>query len=158
MSVRLWTGHMASAKSTGRKTVEVKTKPGMVDVAAFMGSVDDIEKRGDAETLIAMMKQISGEEPVMWGSSIVGFGRYTYTYASGKTGEWMITGFSPRKSALSIYIMPGFSDYGELLAKLGKYKTGKSCLYVKRLADIDMDVLRTLVARSYRFMQDKYSG
>ncbi|MCY6381667.1 DUF1801 domain-containing protein [Hoeflea prorocentri] len=149
---------MASVKFRDAKTVEVKTKPGLADVGAFIGAIDDVEKRSDAEVLIAMMKKISGEEPVMWGSSIIGFGRYTYTYASGKTGEWMITGFSPRKSAISIYIMPGFSQYGELLAELGKYKTGKSCLYVKRLEEIDMNVLRTLVAHSYRFMQDKYSA
>ena len=149
---------MVSAKSSSKNTVDLKTKPGKANVGEFVGAIDDAKKRGDAERLIAMMKEISGEDPVMWGSSIIGFGRYRYTYASGKTGEWMITGFSSRKSALSIYIMPGFSDQDGLLSKLGKYKTGKSCLYVKRLDDVDMEILRELVARSYSFMKEKYSA
>ena len=149
---------MVSAKSSSKKTVNLKTKPGKADVGEFVGAIHDAKKRGDAERLIAMMREISGEEPVMWGSSIIGFGRYAYTYASGKTGEWMITGFSPRKSALTIYIMPGFSELDGLLSKLGKHKTGKSCLYVKRLDDVDTDILRALVARSYSFMKEKYSA
>jgi len=99
------------------------------------------------------MKKITGEEPVMWGSSIIGFGNYTYKYASGREGDWMLTGFSPRKQALTLYIMSGFDAYEGLLGKLGKFKTGKSCLYVKKMEDVDQDVLEELVKQSVDHMK-----
>ncbi len=94
------------------------------------------------------MKEITGEEPTLWGDSIVGFGRYHYTYESGREGDWFLTGFSPRKQNLTLYIMAGFDDYDDLMNKLGKYKTGKSCLYVKKLQDIDLPILKQLIKQS----------
>lgn len=94
------------------------------------------------------MKEATGEQPRMWGSSIVGFGAYKYRYASGHEGEWPIIGFSPRKNDLTLYIMPGFADYTELMAKLGKHKTGKSCLYIKKLDDVELPVLKKLITKS----------
>ena len=98
------------------------------------------------------MKEITGEEPVMWGTSIIGFGSYQYKYASGREGEWFLTGFSPRKQNITLYIMSGFDQYDQLLAKLGKYKTGKSCLYINKINDIDTDVLKELVKQSVEHM------
>ena len=96
------------------------------------------------------MAEETGEPPRMWGASIVGFGSYHYAYASGREGDWMALGFSPRKANLTLYLMDGFGGYGELLDRLGKHSTGKSCLYIKRLSDVDVDVLREMVRRSYR--------
>ena len=97
-----------------------------------------------------MMKKITGKKPKLWDSNIVGFGSYHYKYASGREGDWFLTGFSPRKQALTLYIMPGFGDYGPLMKKLGKYKTGKSCLYIKKLEDVDQKTLKELIAKSVR--------
>ncbi len=127
---------------------ELKTQKNKASVEEFISGVDDEGKRDDCRVVIDMMRDVTGEEPAMWGPSIVGFGSYHYKYASGREGDWMKTGFSPRKQALTLYIMSGFSDYDALLAKLGKYKTGKSCLYVKSLADVDLEVLRELVEKS----------
>jgi hypothetical protein len=127
---------------------ELKTKPGDDSVEAFLNSVEDDQKREDAFALLTLMKEVTGEEPTMWGDSIVGFGSYHYRYASGREGDWFLTGFSPRKRNLSLYIMAGFDEYDDLLAKLGKFKTGKSCLYLKRLEDVDVEVLRELVRQS----------
>ena len=118
--------------------------------------IDDERKREDARAVAAMMAEVAGAPPKMWGSSIVGFGSYHYRYASGREGDFMETGFSPRKRALTLYIMAGFSDYEGLLAKLGKFSTGKSCLYIKRLADVDETVLRELVERSVAYIRDNY--
>jgi len=125
-------------------------------VAAFLEAVDNEARKRDAHTLNAMMERITGEKGVMWGPSIVGFDTYHYKYASGREGDWMITGFSPRKAALSVYIMPGFSEYAALMAKLGKHKTGKSCLYINKLPDIDLDVLEEIVTKSVAWMRQKY--
>jgi hypothetical protein len=125
---------------------ENKTKPTEASVEAFLASVEE-KRRADCRTLVDLMQEVTGEEPVMWGS-IVGFGRYRYRYASGREGEWFLTGFANRKQALTLYIMGGFDDEDDLMGKLGKYKTGKACLYVKKLEDVDMDVLRALVKRS----------
>ena len=133
-----------------------KTVPTRQDVFEFIQQAPSEVKRKDSEELIQIMQDITGEEPVMWGSSIVGFGSYHYKYATGREGDSMITGFSPRKQALSIYIMPGFSEYGELLEKLGKFKTGRSCLYINKLDDINRDVLKTLIGFSVDYMRDKY--
>ncbi|KXK52359.1 MAG: DUF1801 domain-containing protein [Anaerolineae bacterium] len=131
---------------------EIKTKPTVESVHAFLESVANERKRADAFAILDLMQEITGEQPVMWGSSIVGFGTYHYQYASGREGDWMRTGFSPRAQSLTLYIMAGFDEYDTLLGKLGKYKIGKSCLYINKLADIDMDVLRELVRRSYEHM------
>ena len=135
---------------------DLKTKPTAASVNAFIDAIDDERKREDARAVAAMMAEVTGAPPKMWGSSIVGFGRYHYRYASGREGDFMETGFSPRKRALTLYIMAGFSDYEGLLARLGKFSIGKSCLYIKRLADVDETVLRELVERSVAYIRDKY--
>lgn len=98
------------------------------------------------------MQEVTGAEPRLWGSSIVGFGDYHYKYESGREGDWFVTGFSPRKQNLTLYIMAGFDNYDQLLSRLGKYKTGKSCLYINKLDDVDLDVLKELVAQSAAHM------
>lgn len=137
---------------------EPKTKPRTASVKTFLDKNTDAATRADCEVLIKLMKQVTKAEPVMWGPSIVGFGSYHYKYASGREGDAPLAGFSPRKQNLTVYIMAGFDRYPELMAKLGKYKTGKSCLYVKRLADIDLKVLKALVTESVRQVRDRYSG
>lgn len=127
---------------------ELKTKETKASVAAFLKKVPDEQRRKDCQTVLEMMQEATGEPPKLWGSSIVGFGRYKYRYASGHSGEWPIIGFSPRKSDLTLYIMRGFAEYGALMAKLGKYKTGKSCLYIKKLDDVGLPVLKKLITKS----------
>ncbi len=122
-----------------------KTQPTDRSVAGFISAMEHERKRADAEALDALFRRVSGFEPVMWGLSIVGYGRYHYRYASGREGDFLATGFSPRKANLSIYIMPGYADFGDILKDLGKHRTGVSCLYVNRLADIDLDVLGWLI-------------
>ena len=122
-----------------------KTQPTGADVAAFLNSVEPQRRRADGVRLNALFAEATGFEPAMWGPSIVGFGRYHYRTEAGREGDFMATGFSPRKAALSIYIMPGYGDYGALLARLGKHKIGKSCLYVNILANIDEAVLKELI-------------
>lgn len=134
---------------------EAKTKPTAQSMADFLAGVPDEERRKDCERVAAVMQEVTGEPPVMWGS-IVGFGTYNYKYASGRTGDWPLTAFSPRKKDLTIYIMPGVEEFPELAAKLGKYSNGKSCLYVKKLSDVDMDVLRELIARGVAHMRKLY--
>ena len=135
---------------------ELKTKETGASVAAFIKKVADKTRREDCQTVVDIMRDITKEEPRMWGSSIVGFGRYHYKGASGREGEWMITGFSPRKDALTVYLMGGFQAFPELLEKLGKHKTSKgSCLYIKKLADIDLAVLRKLIAKSVKEMASR---
>lgn len=134
----------------------LKTKPTAASVSAFINAIDDERNREDARAVAAMMAEVTGASPKMWGSSIVGFGSYHYRYASGREGDFMETGFSPRKRALTLYIMAGFSDYEGLLARLGKFSIGKSCLYIKRLTDVDETVLRELVERSVAYIRDKY--
>jgi Domain of unknown function (DU1801) len=135
---------------------ELKTKPTGQSVVEFINQVEDPVKREDCFKLLELMEEVTGKKPRMWGSSIVGFDSYVYKYASGKTGEWPVIGFSPRKQNLSLYIMPGFSKYEELLSKLGKHKLGKSCLYVKRLADVDWPTLRELAVQSVQYMHETY--
>jgi hypothetical protein len=135
---------------------ENKTKETDLSVTDFINAVDDETKRNDCHYLVKLMQEITGSEPKMWGTSIIGFGNYHYKYDSGREGDFMRAGFSPRKTALTLYIMAGFSHYDELMKKLGKYKTGKSCLYVKKLADIDMNVLRELIEASVTFMNKRY--
>jgi hypothetical protein len=137
---------------------ELKTKVNDVSVEGFLDKVEDEKKRNDAFEVLKLMKEVTGEPPKMWGASIVGFGTYRYKYASGQEGDWMITGFSPRKTSLTLYIMPGFGRYEELMQKLGKYKTGKSCLYINKLTDVDVDVLKTLIKESVDYMNKKYNS
>ncbi len=135
---------------------ELKTKVSDASVSAFLQSVDGEQKRRDARDILALMKEVTGKRPRMWGTSIVGFGSYHYKYQSGREGDWPVTGFSPRKQNLAVYIMPGFSRYSSLMNRLGKYKTGKSCLYLRRLGDVDQKVLRQLVTRSVADMKKLY--
>ena len=138
---------------------ELKTKKNRASVSAFLGSVKDPQRKKDAKTVLSLMKEVTKEKPTMWGSSIVGFGGYHYKYASGREGDWMITGFSPRKQDLTIYIMLGYAlpEYKSLLKNLGPHKLGKSCLYIKRLDDIHIPTLKKLIARGYRDMKKKYT-
>ena len=135
-----------------------KTRPTTTSVTSFLDSVEDEIQRRDSYALIGIMKGITGEEPVMWGPSIIGFGSYHYKYDSGREGDMMLTGFSPRKQSLSLYIMAGFTNYEALLQKLGKHKTGKSCLYIKRLSEINTDVLSELIKASYNHYNHKYNS
>ena len=135
---------------------EPKTKPTKVSVESFLNSVENESKRDDSFALLKLMKEITGEEPKMWGPSIVGFGNYHYKYATGREGDWMLTGFSPRKQAMTLYIMAGFTEYDDLMSKLGKYKIGKSCLYVKKLEDVDETVLRKLIKSSIQAIKERY--
>ena len=136
---------------------ENKTKPTRLSVTGFMKSIEDPDKRRDAKKVSAMMRAATGSRARMWGSNIVGFGQYHYKYESGREGDFMITGFSPRKQALTVYIMPGFKSYATLMKKLGKYKTGKSCLYIRRLSDVDETVLQKLITDSVKLMRRKYA-
>lgn len=128
---------------------EMKTTKNKASVAQFLGGIEDDDKRKDAKAVNKLMREVTGKKPAMWGTSIVGFGSYDYKYASGREGTFFRVGFSPRKQNLTLYIMDGFSGYKSLLKKLGKHKTGKSCLYIKKLDDVDIDVLREMVKRSY---------
>jgi len=132
---------------------ELKTKPTGESVTAFLDSIEDEKRRADSYAILALMREVTGAEPQMWGDSMVGFGSYQYKYASGREGNWFLTGFSPRKRNLTLYIMAGFEGYDELLARLGKYKTGKSCLYINKIEDVDMGVLRDLIQRSVEHMR-----
>lgn len=133
---------------------ELKTQKTSASVTHFLNQVEDDERRKDCKTLLRMMKSATGARAAMWGASIVGFGSYHYKYASGREGDWFLTGFSPRRGDLTLYIMPGFERYKDLLSRLGKHKTGKSCLYIKRLSDVDMTVLEQLVSESVRHLQE----
>lgn len=127
---------------------ENKTKPTRASVPRFLASVENDRRREDALVLCELMKEITGEPAVMWGESLVGFGKYAYRYESGRSGEYFVAGFSPRKASLVLYIMSGFTGHDALMKKLGKHKTGRSCLYINKLDDVDMDVLRELISRS----------
>lgn len=131
---------------------ELKTKENDGDVTAFLNGVADEKKRQDSFAILHLMQEVTQAEPKMWGDSIVGFGHYHYKYESGREGDWFVTGFSPRKQNLTLYIMAGFDQYDELMARLGKHKTGKSCLYINKLADVDTAVLHELVAQSVAHM------
>ena len=135
---------------------ELKTRKNNASVAAFLNAIEDRQKRADLKRISAMMREATGSRARMWGTSIVGFGSYHYKYASGREGDWMLVGFSPRKQNLTLYIMPGFKTFDSLMAKLGKFKTGKSCLYIKRLDDVDESVLRKLIVGSVKYMRTKY--
>src|SRR5688572_5679650 len=127
---------------------EVKTKLNDGDVEGFLNKIADEKRREDCFTVLELMKKITKAEPKMWGESIIGFGNYHYKYESGREGDWFISGFSPRKQNLTLYIMSGFSRYDELLAKLGKHKTGKSCLHINKIEDVNLSVLEQLIENS----------
>jgi hypothetical protein len=127
---------------------ELKTQKNDASVQDFLQGVSDEKKRQDSFDILELMREVVGEEPAMWGTSIVGFGSYRYKYASGREGEWPLVGFSPRKRNLTLYIMSGFEGYDSLLAELGRHKTGKSCLYINKLEDIDLPTLRELIRQS----------
>ena len=131
---------------------ELKTQKNDASVEAFIESVENEKKREDSKVILNLMKDVTGDEPTMWGSSIIGFGSYSYQYADGRGNAWFQTGFSPRKQNMTLYIMPGFDRYEDLLSKLGKYKTGKSCLYINKLKDVDLDILKELVKESVEVM------
>jgi len=126
-------------------------QPTEADVDMYLGAIPDANRQADARTLCALFSELTGEPPVLWGTSIIGFGTYRYRYPSGREGTSALVSFAPRKADLVIYLIGGFEDrHRRLLTRLGQYKTGKSCLYLKRLADVDLDVLRDLVTRSIR--------
>ena len=135
---------------------EPKTKLNDTSVKKFLESVEDQQRRDDAFEICDIMTAITKQEPKMWGSSIVGFGSYHYVYASGTEGDAPQVGFSPRKTALSLYIMSGFAAYENILEKLGKYKIGKSCLYIKKLEDVDMKILKKLIRESLKYIKKTY--
>lgn len=135
----------------------LKTKQTTSSVPEFIRAIADEGKRKDCETLLKQMKKATKEEPVLWGNGVIGFGKYHYkSERSKQEGDWFITGFSPRKQNLTVYIMSGFSMYADLMKKLGTYKTSGSCLYLNRLADVDEALLMELITRSFKFMKEKY--
>jgi Domain of unknown function (DU1801) len=135
----------------------LKTKQNKEDVNAFLQTIASEEKRNDCAALLKLMKAITKLEPQMWGDSIVGFGSYHYKSEKSKQeGDWYMTGFSPRKQNITIYIIPGFANYGGLMKKLGKYKTSVSCLYINKLADVDSTVLKELITLSFKHVKENY--
>ena len=141
----------ARANSSAPKTVQNEAS-----VEAFLETVTDEARRRDSKTVLAMMQEISGEPPRMWGASIVGFGTYHYRYATGREGDWMRIGFSPRKQALTIYCMAGYGDLQELLAQLGRVKHSVSCLYLPDLKKVDQRTLRKIFQQSWTRMAELY--
>lgn len=135
---------------------ENKTKPTELSPEAFVADVEHPVRKADSERLLEIFAEVTGMSPRMWGPSIIGYGEYHYKYDSGREGDFMMTGFSPRKQNLSIYILPGYSDFSDLLARLGKHKHGKSCLYINKLADVDEAVLRELIAAGLEDLKSKY--
>jgi hypothetical protein len=136
---------------------ELKTKANDASVEGFLASVSDATRRAEMETLVKLMKRITRTEPKMWGDSMVGFGNYHYTYATGREGDWFIVGFSPRKQNLTVYLMCGFDILDEELQRLGKFKLGKCCLYIKNLTDIDLKVLESMLKRCTTHMKKHQS-
>lgn len=136
---------------------ELKTKQNNTSVNIFISKVENEQQRKDCKKLLNIFKEVTNEKPRMWGNSIVGFGKYHYkSERSSQEGDWMLTGFSPRKNNISIYIMPGFEKYKELLAKIGKHKHSVSCLYIKKLEDIDVTILKKLIKMSVAEMKERY--
>ncbi|SPF75418.1 hypothetical protein ALP8811_00405 [Aliiroseovarius pelagivivens] len=133
-----------------------KTTPTDLTAENFITSVEPASKQEDAKVLDQLFQSVTGYKPLMWGPSIIGYGQYHYVYDSGRQGDFLATGFSPRKARHSIYIMPGYADFGDILARLGKHKMGKSCLYVNKLADIDLDVLAELIRAGLADLDKKW--
>ncbi len=135
---------------------ELKTKKTSASVAAYLNAITDNQKRSDCKAVARIMRDATGKRARMWGGSLVGYGSYDYKYASGREGTWFVCGFSPRAQNITIYIMPGFSGFKKLMIKLGKYKTGKSCLYIKKLEDVDQKTLGELITGSVKEMRRRY--
>lgn len=135
---------------------ENKTAPTTLSVKHFLAGVKNETRREDAQVLLKMMREITGKRARMWGNSMIGFDKYHYKYDSGREGDMLMVGFSPRSQNMAIYIMPGFKPFEKTMARLGKHKTGASCLYVNKLADVDLKVLRRLITQSYKLMQKRY--
>ena len=135
---------------------ELKTQRNKGSVDDFLTSIPDEQKRKDSLTMVDIMRKATKVEPEMWGANIVGFGTSRLHYASGRDADWFLTGFSPRKQDLTLYIMGGFEQHGELLRSLGKHKTGKACLYIKRLDDVDLPTLRKLIKQSVQYMKETH--
>ena len=133
-----------------------KTKPTDADPRAYVAAVEHPTRRADAEVLLELFERVTGCPPVMWGPSIVGFGRYRYDYKSGRTDEWLLTGFAPRKSNLVIYVMAGYEEQGDALDRLGKHRTGQSCLYINKLADVDLAVLEEIVVEGIAEIRERH--
>ncbi len=147
----------AVSKDVRYPMAELKTKKTKKSVTAFLGNIEDDQKRTDARAVSKLMRRVTKATPTMWGDSIVGFGSYHYVYDSGREGDWFVAGFSPGKRNLTLYIVSGFSRHSQLMKKLGRYKTGKSCLYINKLEDIDLDVLEELVKESVKHIRKTYS-
>ena len=135
---------------------ENKTRATEASVEAFLAAVEPEQRRIDGRVVLEMMARISGEPPKMWGPSIIGFGSCHYRYESGREGDMSRIGFSPRKAQLVLYLVDGFAGHAALLARLGKHSTSKSCLYIKKLADVDLAVLETLIAESFEYIRTTY--
>ncbi|MEM7428377.1 MAG: DUF1801 domain-containing protein [Pseudomonadota bacterium] len=135
---------------------ENKTKPTSGDVSAFIASVENSRRRADSETMLSLMSRVTGMEPVLWGDSLIGYGQYFYKYKSGHSGNFPLTGFSPRKAATTVYVMPGFKQYDDQLSRLGKHKHSVSCLYLTRLDRIDLRALEEIISDSVTRMKEIY--
>ncbi|MBP9151122.1 MAG: DUF1801 domain-containing protein [Flavobacteriales bacterium] len=135
---------------------DLKTQRNAASVLDFLNSVENEKRRIDGLAILKIMEEVAGEKAEMWGDSIVGFGSYQYKYASGQSGNWPVTGFSPRKTALTIYVMSGFKEYEDLLLKLGKFKASKGCLYINKLEDVDQNVLKKLIALSIQEVKTRF--
>ena len=149
-------GMGAKARTPPSTKSQAKMVPTKVSVQTFVNGLDDERRRQEATSLISMMKEVTGEEPVMWGPSIIGFGSYHYRYASGREGDAPRAGFSPRSGALTVYCVPSFAAQRGLLGRLGPHKTSVSCLYIRRLDDVDVNVLRVIVERSFKEVNKRY--
>lgn len=134
---------------------ELKTKETEESVSGFIEKISDEARKKDCKLVLRLMKEATKAKPKMWGDSIVGFGRYKYKYASGREGEWFVTGFSPRKNDLTLYIFPGLDAYDDLMKQLGKHKASKSCLHIKKLSDVDINVLKQIINESVKNMADQ---
>ncbi|MBP6872339.1 MAG: DUF1801 domain-containing protein [Bacteroidales bacterium] len=140
---------------------EIKTKPTESDVKLFIDSVENEKKRNDSYAILEMMSEVTGEKPVLWGTSLIGFGKYHYKSKSGQEGDWFLTGFSPRKQNISLYLMAGYvrgedEVFDDLMNKLGKYKTGAGCVYINKLEDVNVLYLKELIRLSVNFLKNKY--
>lgn len=155
MAVKKKAAKKAPAK---KKSAELKTKPTATSVDAFIGKIPNDARREDARAALKLMKKVTGLQPKMWGPSIIGFGSYHYKYESGREGDMCMTGFSPRSSATVFYVIGGAPDGDPLYKKLGKYKTGKSCLYINKLSDVDIGVLEKIIAQSVAYMRKTYGA
>ncbi len=135
---------------------DLKTKENNLSVSSFLNAVENEKKRKDGKRLLKLFKEITGEKPKMWGPSIIGFGKYNYSYESGREGVICKTGFSPRKNALTLYVDASSPRLKTLLTQLGKHKTGKTCLYINKLEDVDEDILKQIIASTWDYMTEKY--